>query len=156
MSISASADRRQRHSQSTGISVWRTGSMNTPSWSPDGKRIAFVSNTDIGGQLIIASLLQLPAGVNGRLLELVTLKLTQIDCIMQKTPSSRREFLRQPPSSHQAASYYRSSSGPRPTTKVRDIGIQLYTVRERNARRPTSTLKQLAAIGFKELESAQR
>jgi sugar phosphate isomerase/epimerase len=40
-------------------------------------------------------------------------------------------------------------------TKVSDIGIQLYTVRKEMLADPTGTLKQLAAIGFKELESAR-
>lgn len=39
--------------------------------------------------------------------------------------------------------------------KVRDIGIQLYTVRKEMLADPAGTLKQLAAIGFKELESAR-
>ncbi len=38
---------------------------------------------------------------------------------------------------------------------VRDIGIQLYTVRKEMLADPTGTLKQLAKIGFKELESAR-
>jgi sugar phosphate isomerase/epimerase len=39
--------------------------------------------------------------------------------------------------------------------RVSDIGIQLYTVRNEMLADPTGTLKQLAAIGFKELESAR-
>ncbi len=40
-------------------------------------------------------------------------------------------------------------------TRVRDIGIQLYTVRAEMMADPTGTLKRLAKIGFKELESAR-
>ncbi|HUH19690.1 sugar phosphate isomerase/epimerase [Albibacterium sp.] len=38
--------------------------------------------------------------------------------------------------------------------KVKDIGIQLYTVRKEMLTDPTGTLKQLAALGIKEIESA--
>ncbi|MBS1661679.1 MAG: sugar phosphate isomerase/epimerase [Bacteroidetes bacterium] len=40
-------------------------------------------------------------------------------------------------------------------TKVKDIGIQLYTVRKEMLADPAGTLQQLAKIGFKELESAR-
>ncbi|HEY4334901.1 MAG TPA: TIM barrel protein, partial [Puia sp.] len=40
-------------------------------------------------------------------------------------------------------------------TRVSDIGIQLYTVRNEMLADPAGTLKQLAAIGFKEIESAR-
>jgi len=40
-------------------------------------------------------------------------------------------------------------------THVKDIGIQLYTVRTEMMADPVGTLKQLAKIGFKELESAR-
>jgi sugar phosphate isomerase/epimerase len=40
-------------------------------------------------------------------------------------------------------------------TRVKNIGIQLYTVRKEMLADPTGTLKQLAKIGFKELESAR-
>ena len=40
-------------------------------------------------------------------------------------------------------------------THVSNIGIQLYTVRKEMLADPTGTLKQLAKIGFKELESAR-
>jgi sugar phosphate isomerase/epimerase len=40
-------------------------------------------------------------------------------------------------------------------TRVNDIGIQLYTVRKEMLADPTGTFKRLAAIGFKELESAR-
>lgn len=40
-------------------------------------------------------------------------------------------------------------------TKVKDIGIQLYTVRGEMLADPAGTLKKLAKIGFRELESAR-
>src|ERR1700760_1717272 len=40
-------------------------------------------------------------------------------------------------------------------TRVTDIGIQLYTVRKEMLADAAGTLKRLAAIGFKELESAR-
>ncbi len=40
-------------------------------------------------------------------------------------------------------------------TRVRDVGIQLYTVRKEMLADPTATLIQLAKIGFKEIESAR-
>jgi sugar phosphate isomerase/epimerase len=42
-----------------------------------------------------------------------------------------------------------------PTKRVKDIGIQLYTVRTEMLADPVATLKRLAKIGFKELESAR-
>lgn len=42
-----------------------------------------------------------------------------------------------------------------PRFKVHDVGIQLYTVRKEMLADPTGTLKELARIGFKELESAR-
>ncbi len=42
-----------------------------------------------------------------------------------------------------------------PSRRVKDIGIQLYTVRTEMLADPVATLKRLAAIGFKELESAR-
>jgi sugar phosphate isomerase/epimerase len=41
------------------------------------------------------------------------------------------------------------------STRVKNIGIQLYTVRKEMLADPAGTLKQLAKIGFKELESAR-
>lgn len=40
-------------------------------------------------------------------------------------------------------------------TKVKDIGIQLYTVRKEMLADPTGTLRKLAKIGFREIESAR-
>lgn len=42
-----------------------------------------------------------------------------------------------------------------PAAKVKRVGIQLYTVRKEMLADPAGTLRQLAAIGFKELESAR-
>jgi sugar phosphate isomerase/epimerase len=39
--------------------------------------------------------------------------------------------------------------------KIKDVGVQLYTVRKEMADDPIGTLKKLAKIGFKELESAR-
>jgi sugar phosphate isomerase/epimerase len=39
--------------------------------------------------------------------------------------------------------------------KINDVGIQLYTVRKEMGEDPVGTLKKLAKIGFKELESAR-
>lgn len=42
-----------------------------------------------------------------------------------------------------------------PSRRVKDTGIQLYTVRTEMLADPVATLKKLASIGFKELESAR-
>lgn len=69
--------------------------------------------------------------------------------------SSRRKFLQT--SALLAAGTLLSSRLVRAAanTRVSDIGIQLYTVRKEMLTDPAGTLKQLAAIGFKELESAR-
>ncbi len=41
------------------------------------------------------------------------------------------------------------------TSKIKNVGIQLYTVRDHMLADATGTLKQLAKIGYKELESAR-
>lgn len=43
----------------------------------------------------------------------------------------------------------------KPSARVKNIGIQLYTVRKEMLADPTGTLKQLAKTGYKELESAR-
>jgi sugar phosphate isomerase/epimerase len=45
--------------------------------------------------------------------------------------------------------------GSDPATRVKNIGIQLYTVRKEMLADPVATLKQLARVGYKELESAR-
>jgi sugar phosphate isomerase/epimerase len=69
--------------------------------------------------------------------------------------SSRRKFLQT--TAFFAAGTLLSSRLVRAAanTRVSDIGIQLYTVRKEMLADPAGTLKQLAAIGFKELESAR-
>ncbi len=49
------------------------------------------------------------------------------------------------------------SAGLSPTglSRVKDIGIQLYTVRTEMLADPVGTLKKVAQVGFKELESAR-
>src|ERR1700676_4025111 len=47
--------------------------------------------------------------------------------------------------------FTRSSSSKR----IKNVGIQLYTVRKEMIEDPIATLKKLAKIGFKELESAR-
>lgn len=49
----------------------------------------------------------------------------------------------------------RAGARMRANAHVKDIGIQLYTVRTEMLADPVGTLKQLAKIGFKELESAR-
>jgi sugar phosphate isomerase/epimerase len=70
-------------------------------------------------------------------------------------PSSRRKFLQT--TAFLAAGTLLNSRLVRAAanTRVSDIGIQLYTVRKEMLADPVGTLKKLAAIGFKELESAR-
>lgn len=49
---------------------------------------------------------------------------------------------------------FTEASAERNTSKIKDIGIQLYTVRKEMLAEPIETLKQLAALGIKEIESA--
>ena len=74
---------------------------------------------------------------------------------MQKTLPSRREFLRSSTLLASGSLFLPQLLRSATTTRVRNIGIQLYTVRKEMLADPTGTLKQLAAIGFKELESAR-
>lgn len=77
---------------------------------------------------------------------------------MQKTnhsPVNRRNFLK-------TSGLYAAGSLLLPqlvragaNARVKNIGIQLYTVRKEMLEDPAGTLKQLAKIGFKELESAR-
>jgi len=46
-------------------------------------------------------------------------------------------------------------AGAAASARVKNIGIQLYTVRQEMLADPVATLRQLAKIGFKELESAR-
>ena len=87
-------------------------------------------------------------------------------------PSGRRDFLKTSaflaagslllpklvrsaiPSSPRTELPLRSSAAPA-SSRVKDIGIQLYTVRTEMLADPVSTLKKVARVGFKELESAR-
>ena len=65
---------------------------------------------------------------------------------------SRRDFLKQ--TSTLAAGSLLLSSFSMPTKKVKNVGIQLYTFRKEMLSDATGTLKQLAALGIKQIESA--
>ncbi len=79
------------------------------------------------------------------------------------TPSGRRNFLKTsaflaagslflPKLARSAASAAASFAH---STRVKDIGIQLYTVRTEMLADPVATLKKVAGVGFKEIESAR-
>ena len=78
---------------------------------------------------------------------------------MPQLTASRRKFLKSTAFIAAGSLFFpkltRSASVGRDSTKVRDIGIQLYTVRKEMLADATGTLKQVASIGFKELESAR-
>src|SRR5580698_127044 len=78
---------------------------------------------------------------------------------MPQLTASRRKFLKSTAFVAAGSLFFpkltRSASAGRDSTKVRNIGIQLYTVRKEMLADATGTLKQLASIGFKELESAR-
>lgn len=70
--------------------------------------------------------------------------------------SSRRHFLRTSAALAAGSLLLPDLARPAaPATHVKDIGIQLYTVRTEMLADPVGTLKKLAKIGFKELESAR-
>ncbi len=67
---------------------------------------------------------------------------------------TRRNFLKDT-ASLTAGALFLSSFKTNSNAKVKNVGIQLYTVRKEMLEDPTGTLKKLAAIGYKELESAR-
>lgn len=69
--------------------------------------------------------------------------------------NSRRGFLRTAALMATGSLFLPDHLFSSPKTKVKNVGIQLYTVRNEMLADPVGTLKQLAAIGFKELESAR-
>ncbi|MCA6078833.1 sugar phosphate isomerase/epimerase family protein [Fulvivirga sedimenti] len=65
---------------------------------------------------------------------------------------TRRDFI------HRAAAFTASSMLPYSllkTTRINNIGVQLYSFRDAMAKNPVGTLKMIADIGFKEIESAR-
>src|SRR4051812_36909851 len=64
---------------------------------------------------------------------------------------TRRDFIKT--TSAFALGAYLLPGGNKQATK--DVGVQLYSVRKEMLADPTGTLKQLAKIGYKELESAR-
>jgi len=70
--------------------------------------------------------------------------------------TSRRDFLRSSGCLALSALLLPlSSEAAKGTAKIKNVGIQLYTVRNEMLADAVGTLKQLAAIGYKELESAR-
>jgi sugar phosphate isomerase/epimerase len=68
---------------------------------------------------------------------------------------TRRDFLKNTAYMTAGSFFLSEFVKANPTAKVKNIGIQLYTVRKEMTADATGTLKQLAKIGFKELESAR-
>ena len=68
---------------------------------------------------------------------------------------SRRQFIKTSTALAAGSLFYPHLVRAAARHKLRDIGIQLYTVRKEMLTDAAGTLKQLAAIGFKELESAR-
>ena len=68
---------------------------------------------------------------------------------------SRRQFIKTSTALAAGSLFYPHLVRAVARRKLRDIGIQLYTVRKEMLTDAAGTLKQLAAIGFKELESAR-
>ena len=69
--------------------------------------------------------------------------------------SNRRDFLKTTLGVSAGSLFLPALARSAPSKKVQNIGIQLYTVRAEMLADPVATLKKLAAIGFKELESAR-
>lgn len=67
----------------------------------------------------------------------------------------RRQFLKTSAALAAGSLLMPGMTRPNPARRVTDIGIQLYTVRAEMLADPAGTLKKLARIGFKELESAR-
>ncbi|HEV3414816.1 MAG TPA: TIM barrel protein, partial [Puia sp.] len=69
--------------------------------------------------------------------------------------SGRRRFIKNSASLASASLLFPGLLRRVPSRRVTDFGIQLYTVRAEMLADPAGTLKKLAKIGFKELESAR-
>ena len=68
---------------------------------------------------------------------------------------TRRDFIRDTAYMTAGSFFLSEFVKANPNAKVKNIGIQLYTVRKEMTADATDTLKKLAKIGFKELESAR-
>jgi sugar phosphate isomerase/epimerase len=69
--------------------------------------------------------------------------------------NSRRDFLKSSGAMALGALFLPGLAQARETAKIQNVGIQLYTVRTEMLADAVGTLKQLAKIGYKELESAR-